>query len=231
MQAGKQNEILQKKLEELAGAPEGFVFDAAATWRRLEVKLKTPKQEKRFLPLYAAAVCLLIAALLLWNLSGTTIKNESVDNQADNSVSINHVKEKKSLQHASLKEPETTFYKKAQKNTKAIFSVEEKKATLPVAVSDTEVQMKENNLDTFTLTIADAETRSIVTAHKPKFRIAHINELNNGSLPPNAEQQTNKNNFVFAFHQPAFTSEDVTIEEKIYPSKKQKGLLGFLNTQ
>jgi hypothetical protein len=228
MPGDKQNNITER-LGGLHKLPEGFAFNKDATWQKLEEKLADKPKGKIALWFYAAV------AILFFAIAGIYFFKQD-ENNKNTFVQATEQKRnsKKIIPENAISTTENDAVKPAlEKNIKELNSGHFKKTFLQTDSTLNEPQ-KENELiviENANTIVADTlKTMADVVIKKPKFKIAHINELSteDNSVTLSVTQQKP----VYAMKKPIFSSVTelpIVGDEKQFIQKK-KGFLSIINS-
>lgn len=222
MPAGKPNDI-SEKLHGLDQVPEGFRFDGAAAWRGLESRLPAGKKKRRYAFWYAAAVLVLIAiAVAFFSRQPPAPAEKKTVGTAPN------------LQPAIRPNLDRNVAQPFQQQQGTNLPVRNNPvARTPLPDMDQEDDPLADSNDTdqpqeeIVSHLQDTALAAAVTvapSPKPKFKIAHINELDHAEeVPPPAPKPVNS----YAMKRPAFSTlseSPLMDEERMLPKKKRSTL-------
>jgi cytoskeletal protein RodZ len=177
----KSSKSFQQKLDTLSELPDGFSFDAAQSWNKLEEKLTgKPKKKKVLTWLMAVASVLLLFSLLFFFKEQPT---EIVTAPSDKPV-IKNADEPlmKSTEQITSSQPKTQNISHPNQISKKINKQEPAETILPVSEKETiqeQVAIQTPNDTEVKPQIGINETAIIpvVTSTPVKRKIIHINEL------------------------------------------------------
>lgn len=214
----KQNEI-KAKLDGMSTVPEDFGFNHEQTWRRLNEQLNRPK--KKYLAwLYAAAILLLIAGSYLVIQNASVNRNLALPtHHPSKSSNVKAIVQPKNEEQANT--VTAPYVRTAKKASQSVLKVEQIKAAVDFIIAEHPIVVLPS------ATESDTVTKTLATANPPKFRIAHINELNTNEplfdlpKPKAGVAFLNRRNI-------SELTEPITVEEKTFVQRKQKTLFSFL---
>ncbi|MEO8111277.1 MAG: hypothetical protein ABI594_14640 [Ginsengibacter sp.] len=172
----------KNKLGDLEGLP-GNAFNKEGSWDKLHERLHEKDASRKFVWLYAAAACFLIALLFPWfwpsNKENDLTKNNIQQNQNQKSNSVESVSIKKDpVKIISSIAIEKISITKEVKNKKIITVTDHKR--LPVENIAAEYKKREFIEPQKISAKAPLDTHLNITAivpEKQKLRVVHINEL------------------------------------------------------
>src|SRR5688572_12747802 len=78
MHGAKQNSI-KTKIDNLNQLPEGFSYNHASSWQKLENKLQKGKQKNYRWWIYAAAVVLIISGISIWKMNFNSTNHNIIE--------------------------------------------------------------------------------------------------------------------------------------------------------
>lgn len=222
---GEKPNSIKTKVDELGSIPTGFSYNHVATWQRLEKNLQVEKHKTYRWWLYAAVIFLLMGSFFMWKLNNQSNVKIVHANKSDKTKEINDKPKIEIELPGNNSQPESM--------------------TIPIVINRSGKKPKENDIQqnvtiTFpkdTLVTADVSPNNIEivpklvvdSAHanvvektaKPKFRIAHINELNKPRIISFPSEEKNS----VVFKKPLLSSmneEPLSKEEKTVSRKKSR---------
>lgn len=239
MPTGEPNNSLKNRLDQLPDIPAGFEFHSERVWQKMETTLCPEKRNKKVVWLAIAASIFGLLVLL------TVISNKK---KTPSILYTKHLTEIQKRQTAKP-DPKPVNYTKrnetsiaAKSNIKGLetnksHEDEIKKeglrikgtSTVPETFAEIDLPVSMPG-DTTGIQKTEITIAKPVTKAKPKFKIAHINELNvSESLAP--VQKPVKDNIVFSFKMhttPAY--QEQPIDDEIIIPKKQKTFLSLISS-
>ncbi len=211
---GEKQNSLQEKLDGFSAIPSGIRFDADHTWQKLETKVVArPKRRSLWLSA-AAAVAVLIISVFFFSHPGTTPKTTTAVAGVPN-------KQTKKASVTSSTQPVTNSQKQSPVRSiqidKPVVTIEPPAITKPSPLT---APFIENVFGLQTPPQSVDTAVAIVRTQKPKFKIAHLNELNATQptlIPASAERMAG-----FKFKQKipiSLSDEAAPSDEKIFPAR------------
>lgn len=222
MGTGKQDSRIREQLDQLHQAPEPFQFRSALVWQQIETRL-TEKKRMHFGWLYGTAAALLLCVGGWWLVQhkkrpAKTIEPPFVSTQTGTTAA------RDTLQMLTIREVQphpSNLVTVRQTGKQEIKVIPQTPLHPPVVGADS------SNLLVVTVPSTDSLSMPITIA-KPRFRIAHINELDNCNSAPGLAQQPLKkkplmSTFLFS---PKDVTEDMIVKENMgYMEAKPRGIL------
>jgi|GEM_PF-1405021 len=220
METGKQDSRIREQLDKLRQVPDGFQFRSALVWQEIETRL-TEKKRRPFRWLYAAAAAILLCIGGWWfqhkKAPDPAVKSPFV------STKTNSTPGKDTLQKLTTRvdQPQPSIQVTARQPEK--LQIEPLKATavhIPLVIVDSSSPLM------VAATAADSLSMPVAIA-KPRFRIAHINELDNHNNTSDLAQQplTKKPLMTTFLFSPKNITEDIIIKENTrYVDAKPQGM-------
>lgn len=222
MGTGKQDSRIREQLDRLQQAPEPFQFRSALVWQQIETRL-TEKKRRHFGWLYGTAAAVLLCAGGWWLLQHKKTPDAKPASPFV-STPTRTKPGKDTLQKVIDREVQpypsnlVTVRQTGKQGIKVIPSTSQQ---TPVAGVDSSGPL--------VVSAPPADSLSMpITIAKPRFRIAHINELDNNSSDPGLAQQPLKkkpliSTFLFS---PKDVTEDMIVKENMgYMEAKPRGIL------
>jgi hypothetical protein len=220
MPGEKQNEI-KTKLDGMNTIPREFCFNHEKIWQRVDEQLNRPK-EKNLAWLYAAAVLLLIVGSFLIIQNASQNRSLAIPiHYPSKSPGVKAIGQSKEEEKVQVDPLVARYVQTAKKTNYPIAKVEQIKPALDSIIVEQPIAALPSAI------ISDSAAKTTTIAKVPKFKIAHINELNTNEpvfdLPtPKASMALlNRRNI-------SEVNEPVSVEEKAFIQRKQKALLPFL---
>ncbi|MFL5810159.1 MAG: hypothetical protein ACJ749_11600 [Flavisolibacter sp.] len=209
--------------------PEGYLFNPDRGWQRLEGKLQQKKFRKSYYWIYAAAIGVILVV------TGSLLQKSKVA-----AVNARPAKDELKAEAAFNPAPELKQSKRTIDKAKTI----NKKSADPrhVALSPKKYFAQGDSLNIvrqaeilinsdIVMPGTDTVTAVVsVSPAKPKFKIAHVNELRN--TEPSSPQQNAGTNPI-AFKKPLFSTvseEPLNTDEKFIARKKSKTILSVFSS-
>jgi hypothetical protein len=231
------NDQLKSKLDALAQVPDEYHFNSSAVWKKLEAYLQNPHKRKRsnFFVFAAASLLLVLSVLFFYNLSNqdkmaSTLnvnKNQGDENgNPQSSVSNFSIPGKIEVPVLNLfpkKESPNVKQKQDIKRPQEILVNSETEISVPdvVIINEKKVDMS-----------GDILTDKVISSQKPRFKIAHINEVNRNSVSFDIAAQAEKNNYGFTLRKEvSFSGGEEKDQSLTYPASKPKSLFNLINSQ
>jgi len=230
------NDPLREKLNKLSEVPEGLHFNHSAVWQKLEQQLqKKNNKRNRFVFVYAAASLLLFVIVLIYHSTSKPAKTAStaelIKTTNDGKSGITPERNKNILPVPSN---ETTFNPTKQKQLQLkiqkpfIDSIQAGQKTN--AVEFTTMSKGDSNENTLPI-LVEMVTAPEVSVLKPRFKIAHINEINRSPVQVDVAH-AEKNNYGFTLRkEPSSSSLVAELQSLNYPVNKQKTLFNLITSQ
>lgn len=221
METGKQDNSIREQVNKLDHVPEAFQFRAALVWQQIETRL-TEKKRRQIGWLYGAAAAILVLMGGLWLTERrvgppTAVKPSLVPTQTGTITGRDTLQNAKTpVQHSH-----PTNYKTTRRVAREEMAVQVNTTiNSPAAEPDSSNQIAIAPPVVESLAITKAIT-------KPRFRIAHMNELdNNNSASEIAQQPVKKRTLITSFgFSPKSATEDLVIKENtLYVETKPRGI-------
>ncbi|MCW3075187.1 MAG: hypothetical protein JWP69_2256 [Flaviaesturariibacter sp.] len=223
-----QNNNAAQKLEGLASLPDGFRFNQPAVWEKLEAHLQ-PAQKRRTVSRWWAAAVLLLSLTATWFFIQKGDKSKAVMAES---------KPKKGVQTPVIvattigKNIGLTEKKTGRPVKSVLFRVAAKALPAADLAKETTLAIATDSFPATGSAIPSLSTETVITSiPKPRFRIAHTNELRRIVWPAETLNEATKPAYSF-LRRPVYNAaadEPATVEEQ--PLKKHpKTLIGLLNT-
>jgi len=221
---------IKSKLDGMQDVPGGYLFNQDQVWHGLEAKLQKKKSKTRLSWIYAAAmiVALGVVSSFLFRKHFTTENNKGVKTisvrEAESKSTVNLVQGGHEIDRV-----EKINNLKPQPKKDVALSHMIRVAPIEVRSIVPEGESVTNNAEV-ALNPDTVKAVVSVTPQKPKFKIAHVNELRN------ADQITSQQNAVInsiAYKKPILSTvseEPLNSDEKLITRKKSKNILSVFSS-
>lgn len=220
MHGEKQNNV-HNKLDQLQAVPASFGFNEEGTWQKLETRMGARRKKGLFfwLPVAAVFIALLANFFLFQSPVPEPVSKKPVETtvtqQAKNTVPVQQIIVKENKQQLTVKP-----VLPAKNKTASIHQIGNKQDTVFVTQQTPEVPAVQ-------LPLIHAIDTVTVSVQKPKFKIAHVNEL----YPPKPVfLPVAQKNPAFARKKnvPVGIEDELPPEERSVVQKKQRSLFTSL---
>lgn len=220
MGTGKQDSRIREELDKLHQVPGPFQFRSALVWQQIETRL-TERKRKHGGWLYAAAAVVLLCVVGWWLVQHKKAPDPVVRPPLV-STKTNTTPDKDTVQKLTNREvqAQASDQQTVRRPGKQEIIIQQAPAQSPVVEVDTSSRLL------VAVPPADSLSRPITVA-KPRFRIAHINELdNNNNSTELAQQPLRKKPLMSTFlFSPKNVTEDIIIKENTgYLETKPRGI-------
>ena len=238
MPAANVNDKLKAKLDTLKETPEGFNFNSSATWQKLETRLQKKNYNQKDLVFKYAAVSVLLIILSLFvykpSSERDTIRPVVVADKKPELLISSPLYETENKAQSLEKNIETKPHPHPTYN--AHTEQRQKISTNKPEITTNIFQVPIDNNLRATEMLSDLPLETVIVTTTPtskkRFKIAHINEVNQTIVHPEVGKPGEKNNYGFSLRKEvSFGSEDEKYQPVNHPVTKTKSIYSLLNSQ